>query len=407
VPVVNRLGYTDALRRVPSRLPHTFVIGLPLPMLKTFPLPLVHWRRLPPVFYLSVGALLGLLLTAFVLGGRAAQKNAELLGDYGSALAQLSARELADASIGHDLVSMHAIMQDVQSQPRVLMAAVHDLEQSLLVQAGQMPAPGTRTVEFSAPIPLHDSISGHATITLDAEFPGESAVYWALFGTAVLLLIMAGLALYDTWDYAWVLRSVPLALPARVESETETTVAFDEPEPETSFDPDDESQTALLIHSDLVLAIPNRARLEQQLNGDRFAELSQQFDTTLDAVLALYGGVRVGAPTTAGIYCIRFTSGESPSEAAFRALCCAHLIYALNQRQRIRFQVVAEVCHPDCDVKLAVTDSGIFIQSLLLDELLDARIETTLVDAERFCLSGFKPPFASLLERQQEQLLAG
>jgi hypothetical protein len=123
-------------------------------------------------------------------------------------------------------------------------------------------------------------------------------------------------------------------------------------------------------------------------------------------VLALYGGMRVGAPTAAGIYCIRFTSGESSSEAAFRAVCSAHLIYSIHQRQRVRFQVVAEVCHPDCDVKLALSDTGIFIQSLLLDDLLAARIETAAADAERVCLTGFVAPFSSLLERQQEQLLA-
>jgi hypothetical protein len=217
---------------------------------------------------------------------------------------------------------------------------------------------------------------------------------------------MAGLALYDTWDYAWLLR--PLPLRTDLQSESKPDEVFIEPVVEHP-DPDwnEEPREELLIHSDLVLAVPNRPRLEQQLNGDRFTELSQQFDTMLDAVLALYGGVRVGAPTVAGVYCLRFTSSESPSEAAFRAVCCAHLIYTLNQRHRIRFQVLAEICHPDCDVKLAVSDSGIFIQSLLLDDLLRARIEIAPVDEQRVCLTGFKPPFASLLERQQEQLLTG
>lgn len=374
-------------------------------MLKTLPLPVVHWRRLPPVFFLSIGALLGLLLTAFVLGERATQKNADLLRDYGNALAQLSARDLVDAAIGHDLVSMHAIMQDVQSQPRVLVAAAHDLEQTLLVQAGQMPAPDQPTLEFAAPIPLHDSIAGHVTITLNAEFPGEAAVKWSLLGTALLLLTMAGLAFYDNWEQVWSPPQVPV--PARHEPAPGEEVAED-------ADPlagavvaggHDEVREEMLSHSDLVIALPNRARLEQQLNGDRFAEVSQEFDNTLDAVLALYGGVRVGAPTAAGIYCLRFTSSESPSEAAFRAVCCAHLIYTLNQRHRIRFQVLAQVCHPDCDVKLAVSDAGIFIQSQLLDELLMARIEIAPVEDGRVCLTGFKPPFASLLERQQEQLL--
>ena len=384
-------------------------------MLKQISLPLVHWRRLPPVFFLSVGALLGLLLTAFVLGERGQQKNRELLQEFGSALAQLAAKDVVDASISHDLVSMHAVMQEVQAQPRVLMAAVHDLEQTLLVQAGQ-PQVGVLTQAFSAPIPLHDSIAGHVTITLNSEFPGESAVRWALAGTALLLLLMVALALYDTRGEAWELRQV--SLPRRAENRPDCDdydlkkdaaddwqAVPEDADMSATNEWEDEPVETVLRHSDLVLAIPNRQRLEQQLNGEMFAELVQRFDSALDDVLALYGGVRVGAPTKAGIYCIRFTSSESASEAAFRAVCSAHLIYELNRHQRIRFQVVAEVCHPEFDVKLAVSDSGIFIQTALLDPLLQARVDTLPVDDDRVSLAGFKPPFSSLLERQQEQLL--
>lgn len=386
-----------------------------LPMLKHISMPLVHWRRLPPVFYLSVGALLGLLLTAFVLGERGQQKNRELLQEYGNALAQLAAKDVVDASISHDLVSMHAVMQEVQAQPRVLMAAVHDLEQTLLVQAGQ-PRMAVDTQAFSAPIPLHDSIAGHVTITMNAEFPGESALRWALTGTALLLLLLMALALYDTRGDAWELRSVSLPRRRQQSEDDDADPAEDldwtsQPQAEVSTtdvapDWEDEPVETVLRHSDLVLALPNRQRLEQQLNGDMFAELVQRFDSALDDVLALYGGVRVGAPTKAGIYCIRFTSSESASEAAFRAVCSAHLIYELNRQQRIRFQVVAEVCHPEFDVKLAVSDSGIFIQTALLDALLQARVDTLAVDDDRVSLAGFKPPFSSLLERQQEQLLS-
>lgn len=385
-------------------------------MPKQISLPLVHWRRLPPVFFLSVGALLGLLLTAFVLGERGAQKNNELLQEFGNALAQLAAKNVMDAAISHDLVSMHAVMQEVQAQPRVIMAAVHDLGQSLLVQAGQ-PQPSVLSQAFSAPIPLHDSIAGHVTITMNAGFPGESAVRWALIGTALLLALMAGLALYDTRGLAWELRAVELPRRERKASEPDSFNTelppldgsddnSDIEETSPPADWEDEPVEAVLRHSDLVLAVPNRQRLEQQLNSDMFAELVKRFDSSLDEVLALYGGVRVGAPTAAGIYCIRFTSSESSSEAAFRAVCCAHLAYQLNRQQRIRFQVVAEVCHPDCDVKLAVSDNGIFIQTALLDPLLQARVEVQPVDDDRVSLVGFKPPFSALLERQQGQLLA-
>lgn len=394
----------------------TTTINSGLTMLKHISLPLVRWRRLPPVFFLSLGALLGLLLTAFVLGERGQQKNRELLQEFGSALAQLAAKDVVDASISHDLVSMHAVMQGVQVQPRVLMAAVHDLEQTLLVQAGQ-PQIGVNTQAFSAPIALHDSITGHVTITMNAAFPGESAVRWALLGTALLLVLLMALALYDTRGDAWELRSVALlqrkgstADESRDEEDGADEQWHQAPEVNRldtagpGVDWEDELVEGVLCHSDLVLALPNRRRLEQQLNGDMFAELVQRFDSALDDVLALYGGARVGAPTKAGIYCIRFTSGEGASEAAFRAVCSAHLIYELNQHQRIRFQVVAEVCHPEFDVKLAVSDTGIFIQTALLDTLLQARVDTRPVDDERVSLAGFKAPFSSLLERQQAQL---
>lgn len=374
-------------------------------------LPLVHWRRLPPIFCLSIGALLGLLLAAFVLGERSAQKNRELLVEFGNALAQLSAKDVVNASISHDLVGMHVVMQEVHSQPRVVMAAVHDLDQNLLVQAGQ-PRVGVRTQSFSAPIPLHDSIAGHVTITLITEFPGETALVWALIGTAVLLLFMAALSLYETRGYAWEMRKFTFPEKKRAEEPEEL------PEPDPVADSDDisdapiatsewedEPQEAVLRHSDLVLAVTNRQRLEQQLNGDRFAELVSRFETTLEEVLALYGGVPVGAPTKAGIYCIRFTSSESASEAAFRAVCCAHLIYQLNLQHKIRFQVVAEICHPEYDVKLAVSDTGIVIQAALMDELLDSRLETLPLDEERVALTGFKAPYKALLDRQQGQLL--
>jgi hypothetical protein len=364
-------------------------------MIKAYYLPIIQWRNLSPLFYLSTGALFGFVLTAFVLSIRSEQKGTEVLREFGTAMTKLAAKQAVQASISHDLVSMHAIMQDIQSQFRVLMVTVHDLEENLLVQAGQ-PNPYAKTLAFSEPIPLHDSVTGIVTLTLDAEFDGESAVGWTLLGTAFLLMIMAVLAFWEGRGEAWSIRRVALA----------ATVLESAP---VDVDPDTEEETeypeAVLTHSDLIMVTSNRARLEKQLSSSLFESMVADFDRCLDDVLTLYGGVRVGTSTGAGIYCFRFASSESTSEAAFRAVCCAYLVEQMNQRHKIRFTLLAEVCHPESDVKLVVGETGIFIQSSLWDELFDARTEVKDIDEHRMSLSSFKAPFSSLLNRQRDQLL--
>ena len=407
-------------------------------MLNNFALPVVDLKRLPPLFYLSIGGLLGLLMVTFVLGERAEQKQAELLREYGTAIAQLSAQEVVDATISQDLVSMHAVMQTVVAQPRVVLATVHDLDQKLVVQAGQTNR-RVLTQIYSAPIPLHDSIAGHVTLTMDASFPDESAVKWTLTGTGLLLLLMATLALYESRGTAWRWRRQE---HSEVVAEDENAGLMDEAlvddlleEVDHYFHEDDaqaldnleETRSATdavsitspdasddvtkkvqggpaLLHTDLIMALPNRNRLEQQLNSERYLQMSSQFEKTLDDVLALYGGSRVEVGAETAIYCIRFTSSESLEEAAFRATCSAYLVHNLTQKNKIHFQLIAQVCDPDSDVKLALGEVGVFVQKALAGDFLQARLILQPAGEERLKMEGLKSGFASLLARQQEQL---
>lgn len=409
---------------------------------------MVELGRFPPLFYLSVGSLLGVLIVSFVLGGRAEQKQAELLRAYGTSLAQISAQDVMDASVSNDLVAMHAIMQRVAAQPRVLRAAVHDLDQQLLVQAGQSNIHEQVSEAFTAAIPLHDSVDGHVTVTMDAGFSGESALKWTLTGTSIVLLILAALAIYESRGVAWYFRAAPaeqdhdfsdedeVLVDELLEEASEYLQSENDPDQNFAAEIDDADDVHILegstdgggeeetvagvpddydehpplppkpaaMHSDLIIALPNRARLEQQLNGERFLQLAWQFEQALDEVLSLYGGTRVGANADASVVCVRFTSAESLAEAAFRAVCCAYLIDRLTRAPKVHFQLVAEVCHPDTDVKLAVNDAGIYMQKALADAFLDSRVETIAVNEERLRFEGFKGAYAPMLQRQLEQL---
>lgn len=410
-------------------------------------LPNVSYRQLPPLFYASLGALAGLLITAFVLSERAEQKKLELMSDLGETVVQMSSRELMEATVNEDLISMQAILQSLVAQPRIVMATVHNLEQQLLVQAGHEDGL-VQYQSFSAPITAHNRIEGYVSISLENQFPGDSAVRWTLSATATLLFLMIVLTLYESRGKAWYFVSANedaepddlqeswdddvFAEESRrepfdehSEERTEHDVYADEQRPEytdpivpdvgnvncSSQEPLEDDSSETVEHStparaDLILVLANYQRLQQQLNSDRFTQVVDHFESVLGDILSLYGGEQIGEPHNQNIYCVQFTSSESPSEAAFRAICCAHLIDQLNQQSSIRFNVVSEVCHPDEDVKLAVSQTGVFLQSALLDDLLEKRLKFIPVDERRLRLDGFNPPFASLLERQQQQLTA-
>ncbi len=387
--------------------------------------PVIRISLFPPLFFASLGALLGVLITAFVLTQRAGQKNEELLKDYGETVVAMAAQELVDAAVNEDLVSMHALLQALIAQPRIVMATVHNLEQQLMVQAGQRQIDGQYQV-YSAPIALHDTIAGHVSVTLVGGFADDSAVIWTLTGTAVLLLLMVVLSVYESRGVAWELRPPEVdddhyehddfdslgdsyassvdepQLGFHSEEEFEQPVQDSEqPEPEGE---QEEVPTPSEFYSDLILVLPNYARLEKQLNGERFGQITQAFEAGLDDVLNLYSGQRVGQPHNNNVYCLRFSSPDSVAEAGFRAVCTAHLVDQMVQKHKVRFTVLAEICHPDEDVKLAMSQAGIFLQGLIVDDLLRKRLILQEREDGRLQLSGFNPPFAALLARQLDQL---
>lgn len=409
-------------------------------------MPIIHFRKLPPLFYASVGALLGLLITAFVLSERSGQKNRELLQDFGETVVSMVAREVASSAMQEDLVSMHAVMQSLVGRPRIQMATVHSVEQQLLVQAGQVRNNAEHQV-FSSPVALHDNIAGHVSIAVLSEFPGDAAVRWTIAATAFLLGLMIFLTLYESRGVAWYFpRSddegfseddyfaetgaweepqdfqpqQPVAQPIIVDPVAKQHEEYCAAEPvaadrETAFETETETETGAELSADsddaerppefkadLILALSNFARLQQQLNSERFTQLSRSFEDALEEVLNLYGGTLVAPPHNQNIYCIVFSSTESGSEAAFRAACSAYLMQQKTLQSKIRFNLLAAICPPDTDVKLPVNQTGIYLQDLDLDGLLKSRLNYVALEEGRYQLVGFNAPFASLLERQEK-----
>src|SRR5690606_10015866 len=158
-----------------------------------------------------------------------------------------------------------------------------------------------------------------------------------------------------------------------------------------------------VTHSDLIIYLPNRRRLQQQLCKDGYGRLMTQFSRIFTAVLTLYDGECISSDED--YFCVRFAGQGDLTEATYQAICAAFLIRHLNQHQKFKLDVLAQVCAIDCDVKLAMNDRGIYLQSSLLNEYLVERLATSEPEDGRVQVVSLKSPYQSTVQNHQSRLL--
>ena len=135
---------------------------------------------------LCLGLLVGLIAASALYSHQQQQLLESQDQDYGRALSTLAARQAVDATLNHDLVSLQVILRDIASNGRVVNATIHDVENRLLVQAGDSASPGSLGLRnFSAPVTFHDSVAGHVTITLNQQQHSR----WPIINMSLLILL--------------------------------------------------------------------------------------------------------------------------------------------------------------------------------------------------------------------------
>lgn len=374
-------------------------------MLQNIYYPVIRFKKIPPALGLSLGALLGLLLTAFVVGQRADQQTSQLLSEYGKSLANLTAVRAVDSSVNRDLVALHALLQDVIAQKRVVFATVRDIDNSLLVQAGE-PLWDGKTQEFYAVIPLQDNYAGTVTVTLATDFQGDQAVRWAVTGTAALLALMVALAIYECFGRVWWLERKVLpqrALPSLTASEDELAAECDA-EPEAGSFPSAVTSSDRVARCVLTLIAVNGEALKRQLNGDLFEVVMTEFERQVQHVVALYGGNLIGDESVLVGKVVEFYADERTSEALFQSICAAHLLNALIQNNKFRLKLNS-YASVNGNVSL-IKREGIFCENVETNEFLSARLDVEEIEQNVFWVRGLKAPFSDLVEQQILRLRA-
>lgn len=337
----------------------------------------------------------GLFVALAALRLYAREHEQHLVQEYGQAMATMAANRAIDATLNHDLVSLQVILQDITDNPRALVASIKDVENHLLVQAGNTKAlaQAVSPYTFQADIPLQDAVAGTVSVTLEGAMADARVLFYGVAGVSTLLMLMAVVSLAQM-PAPLILRPVK---PQRA--------ALPQPEPQAPS-----SESAALFTAYLELRLVNLAVLQQQLSGDRIVQVLTRLEKSIVQILKLYPGRCRTAPTEGraeGVYRLEFTRPHSPLEAQQAAIRFASLALALNQHSQFQWVMQAVVADTAQGVAQCALNHrpagvyGVFEQgfSSYWDDVIFYQEAEGIVQ----CL-GFVPPLDDDLLAQQEAL---
>lgn len=328
---------------------------------------------------------------------------------YGQILATSSARQAVDATLNQDMVSLQAILQEVNQYPYVIGASLRNVDNKLLVQGGYKPNQPTqgKRYNFTAPVALHNNVAGYLEVTL--EVPRRTAqdeLFLVCWGAAVAgALLVIWWSIYRRW---W------SSLRSKLPSANELVTAVVEKIPTIA---EDEPPAPVQVSVRLSLQIVNLNRLYQQLNSEGFNSLMKRFDKQLHSLLNLYNGQR---QALAGELLLIDFTGEEFHECSFRALCCAQMLMNLTARSSSpRLQLAAAVApinsqqqQSGCallkefmaqqETTLTLSKNDILLSANLLNSNLQQQAE---FDMQTGRLLQIRAPYCDYLAKQEEQLL--
>ncbi|MFL0810423.1 MAG: hypothetical protein K6L76_08420 [Agarilytica sp.] len=362
-------------------------------------------RFIPNLCALCFGGLIASLLVAFILIPETQRTHQASLSHYGRALAEMAAKQAVDATFNHDLVRLQVILQDVISNPHAELATIHDVENNLLVQAGDSRKRIKPAAAFTSPIILHDSVAGYLSVTLHTQLWSLGSSVYFVIALAGLFLVAALWSLFHSGAVSWLARDI------KPETHTETDEEALSNNAETDSDEITEGGDTTLEENRkevyAVIHIKNLNVLKQQLNGQSYRDTLARLEKISADVLALYSGHSF--ELIDNYYLFKFYERDNRGEALFNAACSAYLIMELSGIiNKIPLDLAALVSADEGQIEPEkLPFAGLIVEaSAGAEDLIHRRIEFMELGTEdgRQVLSGFKQPFQSLLEKQHQQL---
>ncbi len=356
----------------------------------------IRLHFVPKLTALCTGGFIASLLLALIFIPNTRTISEEYVASYGKALATMAAKQAVDAAFNHDLVRLQVILQDVIANPHTELATIHDVENNLLVQAGDSRVRHQSSVSFNSPIALRDSIAGYVTVTVSTMTWSMNSAIYLVCALTMLFLVVALWSLFHshalTWEYS-------AKAPDNEEQDTENNA--EEHDHETVLPPEPQSEVFAIVH------IKNLNVLKQQLNGASFRETMARLEKIMSDVMALYGGHDF--KLVDNYYVLNFYERDDRGEALFNASCTAYLVLELaGIIDKIPLDLAALVsANKEHIVPEKLPFAGLIVEETAgAETLINRRIEFVELGTEdgRQVVSNFQQPFKSLLENQRTQL---
>lgn len=360
----------------------------------------IRLRFIPLLTAFCAGGFIGSLILAAILIPSTQTVSQEYVSSYGKALANLAAKQAVDATFNHDLVRLQVILQDVIANPHTTLATIHDVENNLLVQAGDSRTRTTHTATFNSPIALRDSVAGYVSVTVNTEIWSLKSAIVLVIALSTLLAVLALWSLFHSHAIEWV--SSPKTTQNEAPEDDQSAMEADDSDHAIATLPEEiESEVFAIIH------IKNLNVLKQQLNGQSFRDTLARLEKIIRDVMALYGGHKF--QLTDNYFVLNFYERDDRGEALFNASCAAFLILELaGIVNKIPLDLAALVsANRDNIVPEKLPFAGLIVEETAGAEILiNRRIEFVELGTEdgRQVVSGFQQPFKNLLENQRKQL---
>ncbi len=277
-----------------------------------------------PLFMISATALAVLLLITTIHSNQQQQLLNIRTSHYGNSLAEQAASQAANATLTNDRVSLQITLKDIVANPDIFSATIHDVDNRLLVQAGDSPTNGgyssDNSANYTAPITLHDSIAGYLTVTVDTQSIYQNLDNVWITGLIAVCLLLIGFSFTSHHTHTKVRprssdnnRANELAPSHRADSVDVNTC-----------------EATLMLHTCNIEAL--RKKINSSLKQKLYAELAQK----LDGINMLYCGKLESA--SEDWLSIKY-SGTDTVDAAFRATCAALLLIKLLQESASALQL--------------------------------------------------------------------
>ncbi len=361
----------------------------------------IRLRFIPKLTAFCSGGFIASLALAIILIPSIQAISQDYVSNYGRALATLASKQAVDATFNHDLVRLQVILQDVIANPHATLATIHDVENNLLVQAGDARALPSQSATFNSPITLRDSIAGYVSVTVNTEVWSLRSAIVLVAAVSCLLASLALWSLFHSGAIEWITKPSQTS-PSPDESGAGGDQSQGETGGEISTLPEEvESEVFAIIH------IKNLNVLKQQLNGQSFRHTLARLEKIISDVMALYGGHKF--QLTNNYFILNFYDRDDRGEALFNASCTAYLILELaGILNKIPLDLAALVsANRDNIIPEKLPFAGLIVEETAGAEMLiNRRIEFVELGTSdgRQVVSGFQQPFKNLLENQRKQL---